>query len=73
VSSAEVIEQIKRLPRDERRKVIHFAQNQADNEQLSPEELGELTRQMVESNDPVEKARLKQEIKRGFYGNEPHA
>jgi hypothetical protein len=37
--------------------------------QLSAAELGELTRQMVEAQDPKEAERLKAEITRGFYGD----
>jgi hypothetical protein len=33
----------------------------------------ELAKQMVETKDPAEADRLKEEIVRGFYGGEPHA
>jgi hypothetical protein len=72
MTGLEAIEEIKRMPREERRKVIEYARY-AEKEQLAPEELGELTRQMVEAKDPAEAERLKQEIIRGFYGTEPHA
>jgi hypothetical protein len=72
MTGAEVIQEIKRMPREERQKVIDYARY-AEKEQLSPEELGELTRQMVESTDSAEAERLKNEIIRGFYGTEPHA
>jgi hypothetical protein len=35
---------------------------------LTPEELGELAKEMVEAEDPVEADRLQDEIVRGFYG-----
>ena len=73
MSAAEIIEQIKRLPPDEREKVRNFARENLEDGQLPADELGELTRQMVDSNDPAEKARLKKQIIRGFYGNAPHA
>jgi hypothetical protein len=72
VTGSEVIEEIKRLPQQERRKVLEYTRT-ADTDQLSPEELEEVARQMVEAVDPVEKQRLKAEFIRGFYGNEPHA
>lgn len=72
MSASDVIEEIKRLPRVEREKVIKFAR-EAVTGQLSPEEIGELTRRMVEAKDPAEAARLEEEIVRGFYGDEPHA
>lgn len=72
MSASDVIEEIKRLPRVEREKVIKFAREEVTG-QLSPEEIGELTRRMVEAKDPAEAARLEEEIVRGFYGDEPHA
>jgi hypothetical protein len=35
---------------------------------LTPEELGDLAKRMVEENDPTEADRLQEEIVRGFYG-----
>jgi len=35
---------------------------------LTPEELGDLAKRMVEENDPIEADRLREEIVRGFYG-----
>jgi hypothetical protein len=72
MTGLEVIEEIKRLPKKERVKVIEYARA-VDNEQLSPDELVELIRKMVEEPDPGETNRLKEEIFRGFYGDEPHA
>ncbi|MDB6040151.1 MAG: hypothetical protein JWM99_3992 [Verrucomicrobiales bacterium] len=72
MTGLEVIEEIKRLPKKERVKVIEYARA-VDNEQLSPDELVELIRKMVEEPDPGETKRLKEEIFRGFYGDEPHA
>jgi hypothetical protein len=48
--------------------VIHFALELARSRQLPAEKLGELTKQMVDSDDPAEVERLKAEITRGFYG-----
>ena len=71
MTAAEIIEEIKRLPRDEQRRVIQFARHAGENRQLSPEELGRLAKQMVEANDPVEADWLQEEIVRGFYGGKP--
>ena len=73
MTAPEVIQEIKRLPRQERRKVIEYARNEADAEQLLPEELVELARRMVEAPTEEEAERLKAELKRGFYGNASHA
>jgi hypothetical protein len=72
VTGVEVIEQIKRMPREERLKVIEYARY-AEKEQLSPDELETVLKRMVDATDSVQKERLKAEFMRGFYGNEPHA
>ncbi len=70
-----VIEEIKQLPRAEQTRVIQFAlelarqrQSSGETPLLSPDELGELAKQMVEAEDPVEGDRIEEEIVRGFYG-----
>ena len=68
-----VIEEIKQLPREEQSHVIRFVNELARKRQLSGGELGELAKQMVEAKDPAEASRLREEIVRGFYGDEPHA
>jgi len=73
VTAVEIIEQIKRLPREERDQVIEFARHAAENRPLSPEELGALAQRMVDARDPAEADRLQEEIVRGFYGPESHA
>ena len=73
MTAVEIIEEIKRLPRDEQTRVIEFARLVGESCQLSPEELGRLAKQMVEAKDPAEADRLQEEIVRGFYGGEPHA
>ena len=40
---------------------------------LSPKELRRLADRMVVSKDPLEVARLKEELERGFYGDPAHA
>ena len=63
-----VIEEIKQLPRAEQSRVIQFAFELSRQRELSGEELGKLAQQMVDSKDPAEIKRLREEIHRGFYG-----
>jgi hypothetical protein len=80
MTGSAVIEEIKQLPRAEQSRVIQYAFELARERQLSgnsrpltPDELGELARRMVEAKDPAEAERLPEEIMRGFYGGESHA
>jgi hypothetical protein len=73
MTAVEIIKEIKRLPRDERDRVIEFARHAGENRPLSPEQLGQLATRMVKAQDPAEADRLQEEIVRGFYGGEPHA
>jgi hypothetical protein len=73
MTAVEIIEEIKRLPRDEQKRVIEFARRAGESNQLTPEELGRLAKQMVEAKDSKEADRLQEEIVRGFYGGERHA
>lgn len=73
MTTAEIIEEIKRLPRDEQIQVAEFARHAAEDRPLSPEELGQLAERMVETKDDAEADRLKEEIVRGFYGGKSDA
>ena len=73
MSAAEIIEQIKRLPPDEREKVCNFARERLDAGQLPADQIGVLVQKMIDAKDPAESRRLEDEIVRGFYGNVPHA
>ncbi len=73
MTAVEVIEQIKRLPREEQDRVIDFVRKAGELRPLTPDELGELARQMVEAKDPAEADRLQAEIVRGFYGRKAEA
>jgi len=68
VTAVEIIEEIKRLPRTEQNRVIDFVRKAGESRPLTPDELGELARQMAEAKDPTEADRLQAEIVRGFYG-----
>lgn len=73
MTAVEIIEEIKRLPRDEQNRVIEFVRHAGENRQLSPEELGRLAKKMAETQDRAEADRLQEEIVRGFYGGQSHA
>jgi hypothetical protein len=72
MTAVEIIEEIKRLPKVEQSRVIEFARS-AGNRMLTGDELGALAKRMVDAKDPAEADCLKEEIVRGFYGDEPHA
>ena len=63
-----VIEEIKNLPRAEQSRVIQFALELARERQLSGDKLSELAQRMVDSTNPAETQKLRDEIHRGFYG-----
>ncbi len=73
MTGVEVIEEIKRLPRKERTKVIEFTRQLWESQPLTPEKLGELANRMVECKDAAEADRLQDKIIRGFYGGDSHA
>ncbi|HZR18137.1 MAG TPA: hypothetical protein VFE51_12660 [Verrucomicrobiae bacterium] len=68
MTTAEIIDEIKRLPKEEQTRVIEFARQLAESRRLTPEELGQLAKRMTEAKDPAEADRLQAEIQRGFYG-----
>ena len=73
MTTAEIIEEIKRLPKSEQMKVAEFSRQQPENRALSPEELGDLAEQMVAAKDVAEADRFQAEIVRGFSGGESNA
>ena len=73
VTAVEIIDEIKRLPRAEQNRVIDFVRKSGEVRPLTPDELGELAKEMVEAKDPAEADRLQAEIVRGFYGGQPDA
>ena len=68
MTSAAIIDEIKRLPPTEQVEVIRFASDLARKRQLTAAELGELANRLAESDDPAEIIRLKSAMTRGFYG-----
>jgi hypothetical protein len=73
VTAVEIIDEIKRLPRAEQNQVIDFVRKSAEARTLTPDELGEMAKKMVEAKDPAEADRLQAEIVRGFYGRQTNA
>jgi hypothetical protein len=73
MTAVEIIEEIKRLPRAEQNRVIDFVRKTEECHRLTPDELGELARQMTEAKDSAEGDRLQAEIVRGFYGRSADA
>jgi hypothetical protein len=68
MTAVEIIEEIKRLPRAEQNRVIDYVRKAGEVRPLTPDELGELAKEMVETKDPAEADGLQAEIVRGFYG-----
>ena len=69
VTTSEIIEEIARLPSDEKAQVLNaLLQSQTEKGMLTPEELVALADQMVAAKDPEEADRLQKQILAGFYG-----
>jgi hypothetical protein len=69
MTADQIIEDIKSLPRDEQSRVVQFAVELAHSRQLPTEDLAVIAQKMLDTNDPAEKARLREELTRGFYGD----
>ena len=68
MTATAVIEEIEQLPPEDQSRVIRFVNELARKRQITGEELGVLVRRMVDSKNPAEIKKLRQEIHRGFYG-----
>ena len=68
MTSVEIIEAIKRLPRAEPNRVLDFVRQTGKGLPFTPNELGELARKLAETPDPAEADRLYGHILCGFYG-----
>ncbi len=73
MSAHEIISAIQRLPPTEQAEVIQFAYHLDAERMLSGKELGALAQRMINTTDPVEKLRIREELTRGFYGGSAHA
>lgn len=69
MTAAQIIEDIKMLPRGEQSRVVQFAVELARNRQLPAEDLVVIAEKMLAASDPNEKKKLEDELTRGFYGN----
>jgi isocitrate/isopropylmalate dehydrogenase len=68
MSAAQVIEEIKHLPRAEQSRVLQFAFELARERQSPGKQLSELAQRLADSSNPAEVKKLREEIHRGFYG-----
>jgi hypothetical protein len=73
VTATEIIEEIKRLDPMEQLGVIRFAYQLDAERKLTGKELSGLAERMVNTTDPTEQARVREEIIRGFYGRRQNA
>jgi len=72
VTTSEIIEEIARLPSNEKAQVLNaLLRSQTEKGMLTPEELVALADQMVAAKDPEEADRLQKQILAGFYGRWP--
>ena len=69
MTAEKVIKEIQNLPREEQSRVVQFACQLARSRQLSGAEIAVLAEKMVNTTDLSEKARLRLELTRGFYGD----
>lgn len=68
MTAQQIIEQIKRLDPKEQLGIIRFAYQLDAERQLSGRELSKLAARMADTDDPIEAARIRETIARGFYG-----
>jgi len=67
VTASQIIEEIKRLAREEQLGVIRFAYQLDAKRRLTGEELSGLAERMVNATDPAEEALIREAMVRGFY------
>jgi hypothetical protein len=70
---AQIIEEIGALPPEEQARIVRFVYRLDAERRLTGSELSALAERWVGCSDPVESSRLREEIVRGFYGDQPHA
>ena len=68
MTASQIIEEIKRLGPEEQVGVIRFAYQLDAERQLTGDELSGLAERMVNTTDPAEQSRIREQIIRGFYG-----
>jgi hypothetical protein len=73
VTASEIIEEIKRLDPKEQLGVIRFAYQLDAERRLTGKELSSLAERMLNTADPAEQIKVREEIVRGFYGQRQNA
>ena len=73
MSAAQVIEEIQHLTPTEQAEVIQYAYRLDVERMLSGKELASLARRMIDTSDPLEKRKIRDELTRGFYGGKADA
>ena len=73
MTASQIIEEIKRLGPEEQVGVIRFLYQVDAERQLTGNELASLAERMVNTVDPTEQARIREQIIRGFYAQRQHA
>ena len=73
MSASQVIEEIQHLTPTEQAEVIQFAYRLDAERMLSGKEIAALAKRMIDTADPVEKLKIRDELTRGFYGGNPDA
>ena len=68
MNAASIIEEIKRLPDDQKEVVIQFTQELRSKRKLGGAELAEMAGKMVEASDPAVANQIQETILEGFYG-----
>jgi hypothetical protein len=68
MTAAQIVEEIKRLSPEEQAAAVRMVYQLDAERKLSGSELSALAEQFVNSQDPVEAARVRDTIVRGFYG-----
>ena len=73
MTAAAIIDEIKHLPPVEQEQVVEFVPSLETRCPCSGEKLTEFEKRMVETKDPAEAQRLKEQIVAGFFGDAPDA
>jgi hypothetical protein len=73
MSASEIIDEIQRLSPSEQAEVIQCAYRLDAERMLSGKELAGLAQRMIDTADPAEKLRIREELTRGFYGGKVDA
>jgi hypothetical protein len=72
MTSAQIISEIKRLPAADQTEVLDFALRLAEERRLPGAELALLATQLVDADSPAAASQVREKLRRGFYGADPH-